>query len=176
MERNSSKRVNGFTLFELLVTLAIAGLLLAIGAPAWSEWSARARVRTTLFDLAQDIAHARRLARGHSTSITLCAKTLSRGCAPTGDFSNGWLVFVNTDNDRPAVRDDLEPVLIEGRPAPGVRLEANRTFFYFAPPHRRSTNGTFTACDETANSHPRSLVVSYTGRGRVSDLPGGLCE
>lgn len=107
--------------------------------------------------------------------IALCAQNRDRRCAATGDFSNGWLIFANLDDDRPAVRDDQEPVLIEGRPARGVRLDANRRFFYFAPPHRRSTNGTFTACDKAANSRPRSLVVSYTGRGRVSELPGGQC-
>jgi type IV fimbrial biogenesis protein FimT len=55
-------RVRGFTLVELVVTIALLSLLLGLAAPAFSVWVRNARVRTA----ADSLANAIRLAQGEA--------------------------------------------------------------------------------------------------------------
>ncbi len=52
----------GFSLIELLVTLAILGVLLALAAPSFSAWIGNTRIRTT----AESIQNGLQLARGEA--------------------------------------------------------------------------------------------------------------
>ena len=52
-------------------------------------------------------------------------------------------------------------------------ITANRASFQFRPFFWRSTNGTVTFCDERGVAAARAVIVSYTGRPRVSDRGPG---
>jgi type IV fimbrial biogenesis protein FimT len=78
-------------------------------------------------------------------------------------------VFVNDDGDRPAAIDAGEAVLVAEGPVPGARIVGNREAFRFLPFNRRSTNGTLVYCDDRGPAEARALIVSYTGRPRLSD-------
>src|SRR5579859_5271884 len=60
--RRSTTSERGFTLLELLVTLTIAGLLLAIGVPLLNDTVARARLRASAERIAATLRQVRTLA------------------------------------------------------------------------------------------------------------------
>lgn len=166
---------SGLTLTELLVTLAIIALVAGIGTPPMAQWLARHRIQNTLIDLGRDMAHARRIAEYRGTAMVLCATTDHNVCAAGPTWSSGWLVFVNSDNDSPAQRDADEPTVLQRTLDGNIQLVSNRTRFVFQPHGKRSTNGTITACDTSDRTAPRRLIVSYTGRARLSQDTAGSC-
>ena len=49
-----------------------------------------------------------------------------------------------------------------------VQITANRRGFTLRATVKRATNGTFVVCDRADRATPTALVVSYTGRPRVT--------
>ncbi|HKT71406.1 MAG TPA: GspH/FimT family pseudopilin [Steroidobacteraceae bacterium] len=99
-------RARGFTLFELVVTLSIAALILGIGAPSFTEFRRNAR----LTGIANDFLSAAELARTEAVKrqkkVSLCAATNAedadtRRCTTQPVF-NGWMVFEAGNCDLPA--------------------------------------------------------------------------
>jgi hypothetical protein len=77
-------------------------------------------------------------------------------------------MFENTDRDEPPRRDAGEPLLQAHVVGRNVRIMANRRGFTLRSTEKRATNGTFVVCDRAARAAPVALVVSYTGRPRVT--------
>ena len=77
----------GFTLIELMIVVAIAAILVTIGAPALGEFMADQRVRTTASDIAADFAFARVKAIENSRRAYI-QKTSAL-------WKNGWRVYVD---------------------------------------------------------------------------------
>lgn len=162
------KRILGFSLYELLVTIAIASTVIAVGVPSFGGLIARNRQSVEI----NALFHAAHLARKESIMrrkvVSLCPSSDGERCVPGRDWSAGWIMFENADRDEPPQVDDGEPVLRVHRVNPAIRLTANRRGFTFRATFKRATNGTFVACDIADRATPKALVVSYTGRPRVA--------
>lgn len=67
------KQVQGFTLFEMLLAVTIAGILAAIATPNWLSWYTSAKVKSSLEQVHGALTQAQRQAmrRGKSCTITL---------------------------------------------------------------------------------------------------------
>ena len=116
--------------------------------------------------------HAVHLARKESVLrrrvVTLCPTLGDRDCRDDNNWSAGWMMFVNLDRDLPAARDPGEPILQEHSVNEQSQVLANRQSFSFRSTELRATNGTVIFCDRAGRTEPRALVISYTGRPRVT--------
>ena len=65
----------GFTLLELLVALAICGILSVIAIPHMVKWLDNTRLRTTVMDLFADLQHARMMAVKTNRNVILIFNT-----------------------------------------------------------------------------------------------------
>jgi type IV fimbrial biogenesis protein FimT len=80
----------GFTLIELMVTLAVAATLMAVAIPATKLWQANARVSATANGLAADIRRARGNALVTRRNHTMTAINTT---IPSNQWGNGgWRV------------------------------------------------------------------------------------
>jgi len=158
----------GYSLFELVMTLGLVGLILTLGLPSFGSIAANNRLSTEV----NAIFHAIHLARKESIVrrrvVSICPTLDGQTCEPGMDWSAGWMTFVNIDRDWPAVRDTNEPVLRWIQVDPANRILANRRSFSLRSTDLRATNGTLIFCDRSGRATPRALVVSYTGRPRVA--------
>jgi type IV fimbrial biogenesis protein FimT len=161
-------RIWGYSLYELLVTLAVATTVLAIGVPSISGTLARQRQRVEIDALFHAIHVARKESIMRRKVVSLCPSADGEQCSPGRDWSSGWLMFANHDRDEPPMVDDGEHVLQRHSVDQAVRITANRRGFTLRSTVLRATNGTFVVCDRADRIRPRALVVSYTGRPRVS--------
>lgn len=66
------KSVRGFSTVELLVVLAIVGILAAMTAPNLQRWSSGLRLSAFVREMASALQLARVKAIAHNTSITVC--------------------------------------------------------------------------------------------------------
>lgn len=161
----------GWTLAELLVTLAIASVLSALAAPGFGQllWEQR-RISTV-----NSLVHALHLARSESIKqarqVVLCGTGDGGRCldAP-GAWTGGWKVFVNLDRDNPPRQDAGEPLLLHAPAPEHLQVSANRLAFVMRPVSVRSTNGTVNFCDPAGRRTGASVIVSYTGRPRTGNV------
>lgn len=86
----SCRRAAGFTVTEMLVVVAIMGLLAAIATPYMGEMIRRQRIKTAAFDVFSSLAFARSEAIKRNTSVTV---------EPNGgDWAQGWRIFDSNNN------------------------------------------------------------------------------
>ena len=158
----------GYTLYELLVTLAVASMLIVFGVPMLGDSLARSRQSVEINALFHAIHLARKESVVRRRPVSLCPSIDGESCSPGRDWSGGWILFVNEDGDQPPRLDDGEAVLDRHDISEGTRVTANRRGFTLRAIHRRATNGTFVVCDSAGRIRPKALVVSWTGRPRVA--------
>lgn len=158
----------GFTLYELLITLMLIVVLVGLGLPSFSAIAARNRLHTEI----NALFHAMHVARKESIMrrmvVSICPSIDGRTCKPGRDWSQGWIMFANHDGDSPPQIDAGEPLLQVHTVAENVVISSNRHGFTLRATHKRATNGTIVVCDIADRVTPRALVISYTGRPRVT--------
>jgi len=158
----------GFTLYELLITLALVGIVLSAALPAFSGTLARNRQAIEINALFHAIHRARKESIMRRKVVSLCPSSDGKNCEPGMDWSSGWIMFENRDRDSPPRVDSGEAVLQVHQVSRQVRILANRRGFTLRATFLRATNGTFVICDRRTQIPARALVVSYTGRPRVA--------
>lgn len=92
----------GFTLTELIITIAIAAIVLAWGIPGYQMLILNNRAVGDANDFMASLnqARAEAIKRGVGWRVVMCPGTAA-GCSGTA-WGNGWVVFVDADanNDR----------------------------------------------------------------------------
>ncbi len=161
-------RNQAFTLFELITSLFLLALISGLAAPSFAAMLARHSQRVEIDALFHAIHQARKESIMRRKVVSLCGSHDGEQCDTVRDWSDGWILFENTDRDSPPRIDPGEPILVRHRVAEGVRISSNRQGFTLRATFLRATNGTLVFCDHQARIAPRALVVSYTGRPRVA--------
>jgi type IV fimbrial biogenesis protein FimT len=162
------QNTRGYSLYELLMTLTLIALIVGLGLPSFSGVVARAGMHAEINALFHAIHLARKESIMRKRVVSLCPSLDGLSCEPGRDWSSGWLMFENTDKDEPPRRDSDEPLLQAHQVGENVRIMANRRGFTLRATQKRATNGTFIVCDRSDRAVPVALVVSYTGRPRVT--------
>lgn len=98
MNNGSITPQTGFTIIELMIVVTIAGILLAVSAPAFQDVISRTVVNSQARTLLSAINYTRSEAIRRNTEVALCASTTGNDCV-AGSWSDGWLVFVDNNGD-----------------------------------------------------------------------------
>ena len=162
-------RSRGFTLLELLATIAVAATLLATGIPFLRDLVLDARMTGAVNGLVHGIHLARTEAQRDLRDVVVCRSATGATCAAAGNWASGWIVFVNEDRDDPPQVDGGERVLHVIQHQPLGSITSNRRAYVLRPYALRATNGTVVFCDARGRPAARAVIVSYTGRPRVSN-------
>jgi type IV fimbrial biogenesis protein FimT len=162
------ERQQGFTLYELLLTLTLIAVLSGLAIPSLGNIAARSRLHTEINALFHAIHLARKESIMRRQVVSLCPSLDHQQCRAGTDWSPGWIMFANHDADEPPHVDPSEPVLQAHTVNENVRITANRRGFTLRATQKRATNGTLVVCDTADRVTPKALVVSYTGRPRVT--------
>lgn len=99
----------GFNLIELMVTLSVATILMTMGVPSMQAAIESGRVSSQINDLLASIQLARSESVKTGRRVVLCKSTDMASCASDGGYDQGWIVFVDLDND--ATVDTGEPIV-----------------------------------------------------------------
>jgi len=99
-----SSRNGGFTLVELMVTLAMAAILAMLAAPAIGDFIVKSKMTNTVNEFSGSILRARNEAVSRNICVTLCMSSTAAGSAPActtsgSDWQVGWIGFLNTTCD-----------------------------------------------------------------------------
>ena len=182
--RTQWKPQAGFTLYELLITVTIVGVILSYGLANMGDFTRNGRMTSTANDLHAAFHLARSEAARSKSNITICASSNPMAAAPAcaGTWDQGYIVFADTNGDIAA--DAGEPILRRHDVAEdGVMLSIANAATYFGYSAsglgRGSVNGTppisqVVMCDDRGNitgaggnSAARLFVVTPLGRGTI---------
>ncbi len=119
------KRASGFTIVELIVTLAIAAILLSLGGPPMQTYLANQRVTAGMNTIASGFNLARSTAVERRQSVGVCASANGTSCGGTADWGRGWMVWVDTDQSGTYTPAADELVRVELQQAATMTVTAN---------------------------------------------------
>lgn len=170
------QHAKGFTLIELMVVLAIAGIVMALGTPSFIETVRDSRLRSQAFEVASLLAYARsEAAKRPNTTITVCPAanpSATSGCTNVNTWENGWIVLSDVNGDR-SFNSATDQVL-KATPAlaNNTRLRATGfgglNYIQFNSQGVPANAGTFVVCDTRGATKAKALVMSIAGQVRMA--------
>jgi len=113
IKRNYSLRsCQGVTLVELLITLIVLGVLIAVAVPSFERMIRSNRLVAETHELLGNLNLARSEATRRGVNVTLCPSSDGNACANGTDWSGGWLMAV--DNAGGSASPQLGEILRRG--------------------------------------------------------------
>jgi type IV fimbrial biogenesis protein FimT len=180
----NTKTLRGFTLYELMVTLLVAGIIFGLGIPNLLEFSRNNQMSSAANDMITSILLARSEAVKRRVPVTLCASPnpvdASPTCSPDASgTSGGYIVWADDDAD--AVVDGGEDLLVQRDDPQDITVFGDNGYVHFGINGflanigglgDSATNLLF--CDARGNviasgslSAARAIRIDPTGRGTV---------
>jgi len=125
---------SGFTLYELLITVVIVGIILSFGIPNMLAFNQNGRMTGTANDLHSAFHLARSESSRAKTNITVCASSnaLAAGANCQGTWDQGFIVFVDNDGDINRSGATETVLRAHGPIADGVNLTVENAADYFS--------------------------------------------
>jgi type IV fimbrial biogenesis protein FimT len=175
-------RAGGFTLLEFLVVMVVVGVLVAMAAPPVSGMRARHQLQAQAEGMLNSLVLARSEAIRRQQRVTLCPRKRDNACDATAPWQNGWLVFVDANDN--AQRETGEALLeVHGDVPPSVRVGVTSTvkgyFSYGSEGRSQSTGGAFMAgtwrfCQASA-PEGWQVVSNALGKPRIEKYTPQAC-
>jgi Tfp pilus assembly protein FimT len=169
--------IGGFTIVELIATVAIAALLLAVGVPSLLRLISSSAITGYADSLTGDLALARSEAIVEKSTVTICKSADLLNCdlpisgTGTKSWTNGWIVFSDVDGNYTVDLPDDRIIRVHEALSAQVELSFNRGTYlqYGYKGNLDSSPGTFTFCPvDKDEALARGLIVAATGRTRNS--------
>lgn len=154
-------RQNGFTLVELIIVLAIAGMVMAFAVPAYRDFVARSMTQTTAGQFMRAAQTARTEAIRLGGSVTICGQSSAASCAAnTGSWSDGWRVYTTTASGT--------SLLLSFTPEQTMIASASTASMTFAQSGRVNGGSDFTITFSTPDNRASS-TITVESYGRAHD-------
>lgn len=177
------RNIRGFTLLELLTTIAVVAIVAAVAVPNLRDFIRNNRLTGEANDLLRSIQVARGEAIKRQQDVVMCASGDPTVDEPTCSYSfagaGGWIVFQDSDSNWQ--RDDEEEVIERHQGISTVTSGNNNDAIIsysrtgFVNPADEMENSTWIVfCDDRGNqsvgnnSTARALQIEPTGRSRVT--------
>jgi type IV fimbrial biogenesis protein FimT len=171
---------HGMTLVELMVTLAVAAILVSAALPSLSDMAANNRLSALNNQLVSSLNYARSEAVKRRYDVALCVRnSAGTACNASGGFESGWIIFTDCngdgavtatnvcDLDGNGVNESAEVILQDNLPnADGVTISSfhasSPRLIRYRPNGTVINNGTLTL--SRAGVNVNEVTVAPTGR------------
>ena len=175
----------GFTLYELMITVMVVAVVLTFGIPNLTAFTQNSRMTATANDLHAAFQMARSEAARARTNITICASAdpMGAGSDCDGTWDQGYIVVIDDDGNR--ARAGANETVLRAHPAADsgvmLRIANNASYFMYASTGlgRLDTGGNpavsqIVVCDQRGNikaaggnSAARLFVATPLGRATI---------
>jgi type IV fimbrial biogenesis protein FimT len=158
----------GFSLIELLIVVAITGILATVAAPAFREATLGSKLTSYANNLVASANLARVEAIKRNLPVTMCVSSTGAACTD-GEWSEGWII-----------QSGATVIHRQQALASGFKMtEASAiSAVNFHPSGIGATQSVFTVCRASpeAGSQERVITLTATGRASVKTTKTGSCS
>jgi type IV fimbrial biogenesis protein FimT len=165
------KNKSGFTLVELMVTLAVGAIILTIGVPALNSMMSSNRAAGNANDLVNALRLARSEAVKRGEGVTVCASDANNAVCSGADWQNGWLVFTDPDNDRVYAAADDTLIRVWQAPEGGMTFDGStpNTIRFLSSGELSGAEIDFAfKMSDCVGNQARTLSISRMGRTEIN--------
>jgi type IV fimbrial biogenesis protein FimT len=174
----------GFTLLELMMAIAVIGVLAAFTIPSFNEIRLNNRMTGAANDLLAALNTARSEAIKRQRPVAFCGSAAPNATPPACDAAlSGWVVWADDNNDG-AIAANEQVVAIHAPLSAALNVTTNFNVISYAPTGFVQNFGAATRgillCDERQNDAPDGLLrkrivsLSPTGRPSIVRTSSGL--
>ena len=168
------QKSNGFTIIELMITLAIAAVVLGVAVPAMGMFIKNSALKNQVYDMLGSINTARSEAIKNGSRVVMCRSANPLAATPscggtTDNWSTGWLLFISQDAN--TVYNDGTDILVKvGMPSPSqINVLSNghgNNYLVFNPDGTLDEAGAaqYALCDDRGTDYGRLITVGLVGR------------
>jgi type IV fimbrial biogenesis protein FimT len=163
--------VRGFTFLELLVVVAISGILLGAGLPAMGALIERNQFKAEVSALHRAVALSRSMAVYRGEAVSLCPLTSSNAC---GNNWTGKLTIFSDSNQNSTLDSDEETIgIVSALEQSGTRLDRHHSrasaIMFRSTGNAFGHNGTLKVCMDGSTTLSATIIISGAGRIRLGE-------
>jgi len=169
VDRNSG----GFTIIELMVTITVLGVLVALAGPGMGDMIKNNRLAAQTNDLMSTLTYARAEAMRRGARMTVCPSDNGADCTGGSDWSVGLIVFVDSNRDSIASPGE-ELVRTADAPAGNNTITATGVLasLQFRGSGVANPPGSFKICDDRPD---KGRTISVASSGSLSLTKNVTC-
>ena len=160
---------HGLSLLELVTMLAVLSVTLVAGTPKLFGLVTSNRLAVQVNHLHGTINYAKMESAMRNRVMLVCPTQDNQTCLKNQDWSHGWMVLVDNNDDRELGEDDA--ILRVFQPVADISIQYSgvgpKRYIPFYPTDGMRTNGSFLFCAAGNPELNRALIVSKA-RPRVS--------
>ncbi len=162
---NGTSLRNGFTLVELLVVLAIAAITVFQVVPSFTKLIQDARIETAASNMERSLRFARSAALLEKAPVRLCPSEDGHWCSASGDWSKGWITYV--DQSGGPDRDPGDLVIATQGSFKSIQIRYNRgSRLSLNALGRITQSGSMRICDQRYSDNAVTLFIIHSARLR----------
>lgn len=165
-------RVSGFTLIEMMITITVAAILLAVAIPSFQTTINNLRVVTQTNELVTDLILAKSEAIKRGAPVSACVRNAAgTGCAGAGTWDTGWLIFTDANSDGIVTTAAGDTILkVHEALSTGSTISSTFTspvYITYSAMGSLSATGTFQLCRSGYNGRVITIQAA-TGRTNIA--------
>ncbi|MDT8321026.1 MAG: GspH/FimT family pseudopilin [Xanthomonadales bacterium] len=174
-------RQQGLSAIELMILIAVAGLIFLVSVPGSSWLLERSRINSASENLLTALNIAQQEAQARNSTVRVCPSSNGRTCRRDNNWALGWLVFSDGNADGEVQEIELLEVFeaphqpIEIIASGGVRAVVSFTVAGLAD-SENARDGQFVLCYPGSRLRARTVVVNADGWVYLKPENSPACE
>lgn len=171
-QRAPARGAAGFTLIEMMVTIAVLAILLALAVPSFNDAVLSGKLSTIANNLVASTHLARSEAIKRNNQVTLCVSTDGSTCTG-GTWNQGWIVMCPTNDNVACNPAGANTMVFQTQSAapPGFSVSEGggaTTLVFTSTGGVQAAPYTLTICRATPSVGSQNRVVNIIATGRTS--------
>ena len=171
MDIHTFRFQRGFTLLEMMIGLSISAILTTTAIPAFHKMVQRNRLTTEINTFVGHLHYTRSEAIKRGVRAVMCRSSDGESCERTAGWEQGWIIFADYNANRELDgRDDL--LFVEKGEENSINITSGRRrrIVYQNTGQSPGSNGTYVFCDPDYPEYAKAVIISNTGRPRISTV------